>query len=113
MTTVTLSSVGTSNSVAADWIGSKPTTIAVSLGSTTMTADFTIQYTLDDLQRSTSPVWFALSSEIGSSAQHFSAAVADTGVTVGLLYPVAGLRLSSTAISSSSLTLRVIQGIGG
>lgn len=113
MTTVTLSSVGVSAYVAGDWIGSKPTTVAVSLGSTTMTADFTIQYTLDDIQVSTSPVWFSLSSEIGSSATHFSSANADAGVTVGLLYPVAALRISSSALSSSSLTMRVLQGVGG
>lgn len=113
MTTVTLSSVGVSNYVAADWIGSKPTTVAVSLGSTTMTTDFTIQYTLDDLQLVASPVWFSISSEIGSSATHFSSAAADAGVTVGLLYPVAALRISSTAMSSSSLTMRVMQGVGG
>lgn len=112
MPTTTLSSVGVSNPVNLNWRGSKPVTALVTLGSTTMTADFTIQYTLDDLQLSSSPVWISLGSSIGSSATHFSSANADAGVTAGFVYPIAGLRLSSTALSSSSLTLKALQGEG-
>jgi hypothetical protein len=110
--TVTLSSVGTSTPLNLDWRGSKPVTAIVTLGSTTMTADFTLQYTLDDLQLTTTQTWVAVGSSTGSSATHFSSANADAGVTVGFLYPIAGLRLSSTALSSSSLTLKVLQGVG-
>lgn len=110
--TVTLSSVGNSSALNLDWRGSKPVTAVVTLGSTTMTCDFTIQYTLDDLQLTTSQTWASVGSSTGSSATHFSSANADAGVTVGFLYPIAGLRLSSTALSSSSLTLKVLQGAG-
>jgi hypothetical protein len=112
MPTTTLSSVGTSPPVNLNWRGSKPITTLVTLGSTTMTVDFTIQFTLDDLQLSSSPTWIALGSSTGSSATHFSSANADASVTVGFLYPIAGLRISSTAISSSSLTLKALQGEG-
>jgi hypothetical protein len=112
MPTTTLSSVGTSNPVNLNWRGSKPITAVVTLGSTTLTTDFTVQFTLDDLQLSSSPVWIALGSSTGSSATHFSSANADSPVVIGLLYPVAGLRISSTALSSSTLTLKALQGEG-
>jgi len=112
MPTTTLSSVGVSNPINLDWRGSKPITALVTLGSTTMTADFTIQFTLDDLQLVSSPTWVAIGSSTGSSATHFSSANADTAVTVGFLYPIAGLRISSTALSSSSLRLTTLQGEG-
>ena len=111
-TTVTLSSVGVSGPINLDWRGSKPVTAVVTLGSTTMTADFTIQFTLDDSQLTTTQVWTTVGSSTGSSATHFSSANADASVTVGFLYPIAALRISSTAISSSSLTLRALQGAG-
>jgi hypothetical protein len=78
-----------------------------------MTTDFTVQFTLDDIQTSSSPVWLNIGSSTGSSATHFSSANADTGVTMGFLYPIAGLRISSTAISSSTITMKMLQGIGG
>lgn len=112
MPTTTLSSVGVSNPVNLDWRGSKPVTAVVTLGSTTMTTDFTVQYTLDDLQLVPIPAWVGIGSSTGSSATHFSSANADAAVTVGFLYPIAGLRISSTAISSSSLTLKALQGAG-
>lgn len=112
MPTTTLSSVGTSPPLNLNWRGSKPVSALVTLGSTTMTADFTIQFTLDDLQLVPTPTWVSLGSSTGSSATHFSSANADASVILGLLYPVAGLRISSTAISSSTLTLKVLQGEG-
>lgn len=109
-TVVTLSSVGTSTPANLDWRSNAGyVTAVVSLGSTTMTTDFTLQYTLDDSQLSTTRAWFGVSSAIGSSITHFSSANADAGVTFTFLTPLAGLRISSTAISSSSLTLRVLQ----
>lgn len=111
-TSVTLSSVGTSGPINLDWRGSKPVTAVVTLGSTTMTTDFTIQYTLDDLQLTTSQTWINAGSSTGSSATHFSSANADAAITMGFAYPIAALRISSTAISSSSLTLKAIQGAG-
>ena len=111
-TSVTLSSVGTSDPINLDWRGSKPVTAVVTLGSTTMTTDFTVQYTLDDLQLTTSQTWINAGSSTGSSATHFSSANADAAITMGFAYPIAALRIASTAISSSTLTLKAIQGVG-
>lgn len=111
-TTVTLSSVGVSNPVAVSWRDYNPTTASITLGSSTLTTDFTAQFTLDDLQLSSSPVWLSIGSSIGSGATHFSSANFDAGVVVTFLTPIAGLRISSTALSSSSLTLKVLQGDG-
>ena len=108
--TVTLSSVGTSDPVNLNWRGGSPTSVLVSFGSTTMTVDFTIQYSLNDSMLSSNRVWVAVGSSVGSSATHFSSANADTGVPVGFNYPIAAVRLNSTAISSSTLTLTVLQG---
>lgn len=111
--TTTLSSVGVSPAINMDWMGGKFATVVVSLGSTTMTTDFTIQFTLDDLQLTPSPTWLTFGSSTGSAITHFSSANADGGVVLGLAYPIAGLRLSSTGLSSSSLTMRMLQGVGG
>lgn len=111
-TTVSLSSVGVSAAINLDWRGSKPVTAVVTLGSTTMTTDFTIQYTLDDLQLTATQTWISAGSSTGAAATHFSSANADAAVTMGFAYPIAALRLSSTAISASSLTMKAIQGAG-
>lgn len=113
MPTTTLSSVGTSNPINLDWRAAKPVTAMVTVGSSTMTADFTVQFTLDDIQLVTSPTWVSLGSSTGSSATHFSSANYGSPVVMNFLYPIAGLRISSTAISSSSLTLQTLQGEGG
>src|SRR5262245_21990734 len=105
----TLSSVGVSRAVNLDWRDAGPLTAQVTLGSTTMTVDFTVQYTLDDLQTSVAPAWFGYSSTVGGSAAHFSSANADSGVLISFPTPIAGIRISSTALSSSSVTLRTLE----
>lgn len=113
---VTLSSVGTSAVCNLDWIGGKPTTISVTGSCSSQTADFIIQYTLDDVQRvaSTSVGWVGVSSAFGSLAQHWNGGtVYPDGVTIGLLSPVAAVRLNSSAFTNGTLTLKVIQGVGG
>jgi hypothetical protein len=111
-TIVTLSSVGNSSPVALNWRGGSPTSVFANIGSSTATVDYTIQYTLDDAMLSGSSVqaWINVGSSVGSSATHFSSANFDTGVPVGFAYPIAAVRLNSTAISASTLTLRVLQG---
>ena len=112
-TIVTLSSVGNSSPVALNWRGGSPTSVYANIGSSTATVDYTIQYTLDDamlLAGSSLQVWINVGSSVGSSATHFSSANFDTGVPVGFNYPIAAVRLNSTAISASTLTLRVNQG---
>lgn len=110
MPVTTLSSVGTSGPLNLNWRGALPVTASVTLGSTTMTTDFTLQFTLDDLQLNSSPVWLGWAATVGASVSHFSSANADAGIAFVFQNPIAGLRLSSTAISASTITLKVIQG---
>jgi len=103
--TTTLSSVGVSNLVVTDW--TPATTIRLTLASTTMTASATIQATLDSsFVSGSSAAWFTISTTAITSA------FADTGYTISYLTPLAGLRISASAISSSSLTLTALQNIG-
>lgn len=105
---VTLSSVGTSNNLILDYIGAKTTTIRLTLGSTTMTANASIQATLDSSMASgNNPTWFTISTVALTSA------FADAGYTLNYLTPLAGLRINSTAISSNTLTLTALQNAGG
>ena len=113
---VTMSTAGVSRGVNIDWMGYAATTAAVTVSASGSASDFTLQYTLDDLQLSSSPVWFGYSSAIGSSAQHFTNTIFDSGgLAVTFPYPIAGLRLGSTTLSSAaqSISLRVLQGTGG
>jgi len=110
-TTVTLSSAGTSPIVNLNWRGGKPITATV-IVSTAVAADFTVQYTLDDVQLSTSPTWLSFGSSAGSSATHYSSANFDAGVSIGSVYPLAALRISSTTFTAGTLTFKVIQGEG-
>jgi hypothetical protein len=70
-------------------------------------ADITIQCTLDNIGLYPTPAWSNI------STTHYSTAVAIDGVTVTLLSPVAGLRLSSTAGTYTAGTayaqLRIMQ----
>jgi hypothetical protein len=106
--TVTLSSVGTSGGLILDYIGAKTTTAVVTLASTTMTVNAIVQATLDSSAASGgTPTWYSVSSIAVTSAY------SDSGYVASILTPIAGLRLSSTAISSSSLTLKALQNAGG
>jgi len=105
---VTLSSVGTSNPLILDYLGAKATTARITLASTTMTVNAVVQATLDSSAiTGSSAAWYAVSSIAVTSA------VADTGVTYTFETPIAGLRINSTAISSSSLRLTALQNAGG
>lgn len=105
--TVTLSSVGTSNALQLDYLGAKTTTVQLTLTSTTMTADFTVQYTLDNPTIDSSPIWTAV------STTHYSSTIMDTGATITFTTPISALRINSTAISSSSIRLKALQNAGG
>lgn len=111
-TSVTLSSVGVSSAINLDWRTSGPITAVITLGSTTLTTDFTVQFTLDDAQLGATQAWTGVGSSVGSTVTHFSSINGDAGVYMSFLNPIAGLRLSSTALSSSSLTLKTIQAQG-
>src|SRR5262249_22736690 len=109
---VTLSSVGVSRAINLDWMSGEAVSVAIKPGASTATSDFTLQYTLDDLQLSSNPTWLSYSSGVGSTAQHFTGAtVFDAGVGISFLNPVAGLRLSSTTLSAGSISMDVLQGL--
>ena len=76
-----------------------------------MTTSASIQGTLDDFQlvAAASRQWFFLSTTAITSAY------ADTGFLVNFPGPLAGVRLNSTAISTTAgsvVTARITQGIG-
>lgn len=142
MSVTSVSILGASTAVAAsapvviNWRGGKPVFWQVVVSSSLATGDFTVQYTLDDLQLTTyvstypptgSPtaatanVWAAVSSNpyttipsTGGPGIHFaSSSIFPDGVYGTFLAPPCALRLYSTATSSGILTLRVVQGDGG
>lgn len=99
-TTVTLSSVGVSRHVNLDWMSGQYTSFAVT-GSSSGTFTYTAEATLRDLQSSAALVWFALS----------SATTTNSSLNI-VLGTIAAIRVNASAISSATLTLRVLQGIG-
>jgi hypothetical protein len=120
ISTITLTSASTTTSAAVqlNWTGARPTTVAVTMPSTTGSLDFTLQYTLTDIERSgigsSQAAWFNFgSSGLGT---HYSTAnldVGGAGPTFTFLGPIAGVRLQSTNISSGPLTAFILQGDGG
>jgi hypothetical protein len=96
---VTLSSSGIGRAVDLDWISSKFAAFTMTF-SNSGTAAWKAESTLDDLQQITSPAWFTLSS---GGANSSSSRVCG---------PLAGIRLNVAALSSATLTFRVLQGIG-
>jgi hypothetical protein len=118
LTTISLTSASTfSAPVSINWVAGKPTSVGITMPSTTGSLDCTIQYTLQDFQRaggSSLVTWFNFgSSGIGT---HYSSAnldVGGAGPVVSFLNPIAGVRLQSTNISSGPLTAFIVQGEGG
>ncbi len=116
--TVTLSSAGVSAFVNLDWMQGKPVVAQLSLGSSTIVVDYTLQATLNDIQLSSSPVWFNVvssgpwgSGTFASTGGHLSSATFDNIAVVAMNPPPAALRInSSTNTSSGTITLRVLQG---
>lgn len=104
---VTLSSVGTSLLVL-DYVGAKTTTVFVTATSTTGTVDATVEYTLNSSARGEAPIWAA------ASSIHFSSAtVSSSPFVMTFLTPIAGLRISSTAVSSGGMRITALQTSGG
>jgi hypothetical protein len=93
---------GSSPTIPLDWIGAKATTFSVA-ATTSCTVDYTIEGTIQDPMRVTSPSWFTLSSA------HLSA----SSSLGNWLSPLAGIRVTSTSISSTVLTLTAPQNAGG
>jgi hypothetical protein len=126
---------GNSAALSMNYYGGKPWSALVVTASSSGTADFTLQYTLQDLTSSnyassgvaTAPSWnnwtaanginglsSAFTSSNGYPSLHFTSSTIDTaaGLLVWGAYPVAGLRISSTGMSSTTLTLYALQGVG-
>lgn len=143
-TSVTIASasaaVAASSPVVLNWRGGRPVLWQVTVSSSLATGDFTVQYTLDDVQLTTystvyppvgSPTvapsvgaWTAVSSGFsptsisGSSTantpQHFtSSTIFPDGICGTFFAPPCALRLYSTNTSSGVLILKVVQGDGG
>src|SRR5262245_29217534 len=106
-------SISTStNSAAANlnWRSGRPVTATVTSASSTTTGSFVVQYSLDDLQSSSSPTWASVSSVAGSSVAtvYLSSTIFDPGLTLTFLNPIAALRITSSA-NTATLTLKVLQ----
>lgn len=123
-TTANSTTPGASAAANLNWIGGKPTSIALSFGgSSTVLNDVRIEYTLDDLQLvggSSRASWRTLSSGISNNsttAYHFASTTwFDTGFLAQFLTPIAAVRMNSTTLESTgglgSITLKILQGEG-
>lgn len=116
--TVTISSAGTGRQLALDWMRGGPVTVTIRAASTTGAAPSgggVLQWTLDDItagSSASSVVWNGASSVYTSTV---AALVIATSNQVDVPYtfifnpPVAGLRFSCSAFSSTSLVMKVLQ----
>lgn len=119
---ILVSSVGTSKVIMLDWMTGGPTTVRITAASTTGAAPSgggVLYWTLDDPTAGSTTignvVWSPVSSTFGSTA---AGVVVTTSGTVDIPYtfqlqvPVAALRFSCSAFSSTSLAIDVLQGRG-
>lgn len=116
LTTAASSVPGISAAENLDWRGGQPTTVNISLGSATSSGFWQIQYTMDDFQLVSSSLatWFGVTSAAGQPPTVFASST--TGVS-GTLYsfttPIAGVRMLSTGLTGDTLTMKVLQTVGG
>jgi hypothetical protein len=112
-TVVTLSSVGTSTPAALNWRGGKPTTIVVASSGAGSSAAFTVEFTLTDIQLSSSPTWFGVSSNPyaidTTAATTFGASLGYVYIPFGV--PIAAARINCSSNSGGAiLTMFTLQG---
>jgi hypothetical protein len=91
--------------------GGKPITASV-IPSAGSSGAFVLQYSLDDVMRTTSTAvtWSGVSSAQGQAGTVWVAsAVPVDGVLQTFLAPVAGIRINSTALAGGTFTLKVVQ----
>jgi hypothetical protein len=108
MPSVTISSAGTGGSIITDWIGAKTTSVTATFSTSTSSAAFKLEGTLDSSALGFSPMWFALSTTTFTSSTHF-----DSPPFVQVQSPLAGVRLNSTGLSAGTITMDVLQNAGG
>lgn len=103
---ITLSSIAVSTGLNMDYRQSPFNASVAVTGSSSGTFSYTVQYTLDDqnyltaIRSTIAPTWFNDANLV---------AVSSNGTT-NYMFPVAAIRLNSTAISSASVTMCVLQG---
>lgn len=105
----TLSATGTTRSINLDRFQSPfNVSVAVTYATTTMTATYGVEYTLDDAQ---------YLAAIGSTKAiswlpdaNLPAGTSSGNVTTNYTFPVSAVRMTVTAVSSSSVTICVTQG---
>jgi hypothetical protein len=125
VTTLT-STNGQSSALSVDSRWDKPLLLNVTIATSGSSADFTVQYSMDDptLAGSSALTWFSgsaltfgltsvstsVTSSAGYPAIHFQSSVIDTsaGLSLPIYFPVTAVRLASTA-ASTTLTLRLLQ----
>jgi hypothetical protein len=114
LTTAVSTTPGASAIANTDRVGGKPISVSV-VPSAASSGAFQIQYSLDDVQKTTSTgvTWSGLGSSLGAQGTVFvaSASVPD-GVLTSFLAPVSAVRINSTALAGGTLTLKVNQGEG-
>ena len=71
------------------------------------TADVCLQVTLQTAMSTGTTIW------TDASTTHLSYSAGNEGVTYTFLSPIAGLRLASTALTSGTVTMKVLQSIIG
>lgn len=85
-----------------------PTTIGVAYTSTSMTATYGLQYTLDvpgylaAIGSTRAVVWFNDTTLASGTS---------SGATTSYSYPIAGVKLNVTAISSGTVALQILQSV--
>jgi hypothetical protein len=111
LTTAVSTTPGASAICNVDRIGGKPITASV-IPSAGSSGAFVLQYSLDDVMRTTSTAvtWSGVSSAQGQAGTVWVAsAVPVDGVLQTFLAPVAGIRINSTALAGGTFTLKVVQ----
>src|SRR5262245_37156939 len=120
LVTITVSSAGTSRAAALDWMTGGPTSVLISAASTTASATGIVQFTLDDILRTTSTgvLWVSFSSDFratGSTVTGFTiqaSAIYDAPFFSRIESPIAALRVSCTSFSTSGFLMEILQGRG-
>ena len=102
--TTTLSSVGNTRAINCDWLNNEVIGVSVT-GSSSGSFAYSVQYTLDDLQLT------APSQVQWISDPNATALTSNSSGVFTYTAPLAGIRLSASAISSAILTFKVNQGL--
>lgn len=114
LSTATSSAPGASTAANLDWRNGSPTSVSVSAGATSSGA-VVVQYTMDDLQLSSSPTWFGYSSiaVLGAGTTYNASNIGPTSpLFIQFTTPVAAVRINSSVLVTGPFTMRVIQGEG-